>query len=61
MLEAALYTLAGIALYFAADWALTRIETMRGKRFEYRSMIFFVIILVMALGLFQLIQQLMQR
>lgn len=57
MLEAALYTLAGLVLYFGADWILNRIETMRGERFEHRSIIFFFIILAMALGLFQLIQQ----
>lgn len=61
MLEAALYTIAGIVLYFAADWTLNRIETVRGKRFEYRSVIFFFIILVMALVLFQIVQHLMQR
>lgn len=50
------FTLTAIILYFAADWALDRIERQRGRRFENRSVIFFVIILVLALISFQLIQ-----
>lgn len=52
------FTITAIALYFAADWVLDRIERQRGKRFENRSIIFFVIILVLALVSFQLIQYL---
>lgn len=61
MLEAALYTLAGIALYFVADWTLNRIEAARGERFEYRSVIFFIIILALAISVFQVIQHLVPR
>jgi len=43
------YTIGGIALYFAADWLLNQIEVSRGKRFEYRSLIFFAMIFSMAL------------
>lgn len=50
------YTLAGIVLYVAADWILNRIEVYRGARFENRSLIFFAILLILALGSFQLIQ-----
>jgi len=52
------FTLVGIGLYFASDWILDRIETARGARFEYRSIIFFGIILVLALASFQLINYL---
>lgn len=52
------FTLVGIGLYFASDWILDRIETARGSRFENRSIIFFVIILVLALVSFQLISHL---
>jgi hypothetical protein len=45
----------GIGLYFASDWILDRIEAARGRRFENRSVIFFVIILALALTTFQLI------
>ena len=50
------YTIAGIVLYFVSDTILERIEIKRGKRFENRSVIFFVIILVLAVGLFKLIE-----
>jgi len=54
------FTLVGIGLYFASDWMLNRIEVMRGKPFEYRSIIFFVIILVLALASFRLIGHFMR-
>jgi hypothetical protein len=50
----------GIGLYFASDWILDRLETRRGRRFENRSIIFFVIILVLAFVSFQLISRLQQ-
>jgi hypothetical protein len=53
--EFVIFTVVGIALYFAADWALDRIEQARGARFENRSIIFFAIILVLALASFQII------
>ena len=57
-MEIVYFTLLGIGLYFAADWILDRIETARGARFEYRSIIFFVIILALALASFALINYL---
>ena len=57
-MEILYFTLAAIMLYFAADWILNRIETAAGRRFEYRSLIFFAILLVMALTSFALIRQL---
>ena len=58
--EIVYFTLVGIGLYFASDWILDRIETKRGSRFEYRAIIFFVIILVLAFVSFQLISHLKQ-
>jgi hypothetical protein len=52
------FTLTGIVLYLFSDWVLGRIERMRGKRFANRDIIFFLIILVLALVAFQLIQRL---
>ena len=52
------YTVAGIALYFASDFILDQIEVKRGKRFDNRSAIFFVIILVLAVSTFKLIETL---
>ena len=59
-MEIVYFTLVGIGLYFASDWILDRLETRRGRRFENRSIIFFVIILVLALVSFQLISRLQQ-
>ena len=55
MAEIVLFTLVGIALYFAADWLLQWLERARGRPFAHRQAIYFVIILVLALGLFRLI------
>ncbi len=60
-MEIVYYTLTGIALYFASDWLLDRIELARGKRFENRSVVFFGIILVLALVSFQIIGRLVGR
>lgn len=57
-MEILYFTLAAILLYFAADWILNRLETAAGKRFKYRNLIFFALLLVMALTSFTLIQQL---
>jgi hypothetical protein len=58
--EALYFTLVAIGLYFFSDWLLERIERLRGKRFEQRSIVFFAIITVLALISFQVIQMLMR-
>lgn len=50
------FTIVAIILYFAADWLLERMEIAAGRRLEYRSLIFFVILLALALSSFSLIQ-----
>lgn len=50
------FTLVAIVLYLASDWILNRIEVAAGKRFEHRSLLFFAILLVLALTTFWLIQ-----
>ncbi len=57
-MEMLYFTLAAIFLYVAADWILNRFEKAAGKRLEYRSLIFFAILLVMALTSFALVRQL---
>ena len=52
------FTLAAAILYVAADWILKRMETAAGKRFEKRSLIFFVILMTMAVTSFALIRTL---
>ncbi len=52
------YTVAAISLYLVSDWILNRIEIRYGKRFENRTLVFFAIILVLSVSLFNLIQYL---
>ena len=59
-MEIIYFTLVGIGLYFASDWILDRIESARGRQFENRSVIFFVIILVLSVVSFQIIGHLMR-
>lgn len=59
-MEIIYFTLVGIGLYFASDWILNRIESARGHPFENRSVIFFAIILVLAVVSFQLLGRLMR-
>ena len=59
-MEAVYFTLVAIGLYFFSDWLLERIERLRGKRFEQRSIVFFAIIIVLTLISFQVIQILMR-
>ena len=51
------YTIAAIALYFISDLILVMIEKARGKQFEQqRSLIFLVIIMILAVGSFKIIE-----
>jgi hypothetical protein len=55
-MSAVYFTIVAIILYFAADWLLERMEIAAGKRLEHRSLIFFVILLTLAVSSFSLIQ-----
>jgi predicted membrane channel-forming protein YqfA (hemolysin III family) len=57
-MEIIYFTLVAAILYVAADWILKRMETATGKRFEKRSLIFFVILMTMAVTSFALIRTL---
>jgi hypothetical protein len=50
------FTAVAIALYFGADWLLDYVERMRGARFQNRQVVFFAIILPMALLAFWLMR-----
>ena len=53
------YTIAAIVLYFLSDWILLKIEQVRGKQFEQqRSLVFLVIIMILAVGSFKAIEML---
>lgn len=58
-MEVIYYTLVATGLYFVSDWILDRIEVSRGARFKNRSIVFFVIILVLAFFSFGLIKYLL--
>ena len=57
-MEIIYFTLTAILLYLGSDWILRRIETAAGKRFEKRSLIFFAILMTMAVTSFALIRTL---
>ncbi len=50
------FTIVAIILYIAADWLLERMEIAAGRRLEHRSLIFFVILLALAVSSFSFIQ-----
>jgi cytochrome c biogenesis factor len=53
-----LFTALAVALYVVADRALNALEVRAGRRFEYRSLIFFVILLALAVLAFSTVQHL---
>ena len=55
MTEILIYTVSGILLYFTANAALDYIESLHGEPIPYRNVVFFVIIFMMAIILFQII------
>jgi hypothetical protein len=56
MIEIVAYTLIGIILYLGSDWILVQIENVSGRKFENRSLVFFAIILILALSSFAVIR-----
>jgi hypothetical protein len=53
-----LFTALAIVLYVASDRLLLALEMRAGRRFEYRSLIFFAILLVLAVIAFAAVQRL---
>jgi hypothetical protein len=49
------FTVIAVGLYFLADWLLDRAERARGARFKHRDMIYFGIMLTVALLTFSLV------
>jgi membrane-anchored glycerophosphoryl diester phosphodiesterase (GDPDase) len=56
--EALLFTAVAVVLYLVSDRLLDALERRAGRRFEYRSMIFFAILLVLAVLTFAAVQHL---
>lgn len=52
------YTIAGIVLYLLADRILRGLEARAGRVFEYRTLIFFLLLAGLALGSFAVIRAL---
>jgi len=50
------FTLVAAILYLVSDWAVDRIEIAAGRRLKYRSLLFFGILLCLALASFHLIR-----
>ncbi len=57
-MEAIYFTLVAILLYLVADRALRGIESAAGRSLEYRSVVFFAILLTLAIATFALIRRL---
>jgi hypothetical protein len=49
------FTLAAAVLYLMSDWILERVEVTAGRRFQYRSLIFFCILFTLAMTSFALV------
>ena len=50
------FTLVAAVLYLFSNWLVERIEIAAGRRFQYRSLLFFAILLTLALLSFSLIR-----
>ena len=49
------FTLVAAILYLFSDWVLQRVEAAAGRRLEHRSIVFFCILLALALASFSFI------
>jgi hypothetical protein len=54
-MSAIYFTLVAAILYLFSDWVLQRVEAAAGRRFEHRSLLFFCILLTLALASFTFI------
>jgi hypothetical protein len=57
-MEMLLFTVVAVVLYIVADRALDALERRSGRRFEHRTLIFFAILLGLAMTAFALIRSL---
>ncbi|HEY7739389.1 MAG TPA: hypothetical protein VIB01_02120 [Steroidobacteraceae bacterium] len=55
-MSAVYYTIAGIVLYLLADGILRQLEARAGRVFEHRTLVFFGLLSLLALGSFALIR-----
>jgi hypothetical protein len=55
-MQAVYFTFVAAILYLVANWTVERLEIAAGRRFQYRSLLFFGILLTLALVSFYLIR-----
>lgn len=55
-MEIVYFTLVAALLYLISSWIVDRLEIAAGRRFQYRSLLFFPILLTLALASFYLIR-----
>lgn len=55
-MEIILFTIVAVVLYFLSDWIVQRVEFAAGRRLEHRTLLFFILITVLAVATFSLIQ-----
>jgi hypothetical protein len=56
-MEMLLFAALAVVLYLVADRALNALELRAGRRFEYRSLVFFAILLALAIVVFSAVQR----
>ncbi len=56
MVEILVFTLNAVFIYFLADWIVRMIEAKRGEVLKQRQLVFFVVILVLAMVTFRLLK-----
>lgn len=56
-MQIVLFTLLAVVLYLVADRILDALERRAGRRFDNRSVIFFVILLALAVASFAVVQR----
>lgn len=56
-MQAVLFTVLAVVLYLVSDRVLVALEVRAGRRFEHRSLIFFAILLVLAVVTFSAVQR----
>jgi hypothetical protein len=60
-METVVFIVVAIGLYVVADRVLDRVETSLGRRLENRALIFFVLLLGLAVVTFAILRQLLPR
>ncbi len=55
-MQAVYFTLVAAILYLVSNWVVERLEIAAGRRFQYRSLLFFGILLTLATMSFYLIR-----